>query len=164
MRKILAVIGLLLVLWAMVGVRVDKSVPQLPSVNSATARGQEPWAAREWSDEKTRQMARKVALESLDRPWSTFCTEDGRKKLTSGLSYYLWLKFQQREHYANWGQAGERHAAEVWDTADDNRVARLIRETYSRGYFTPADMEGYARSEIVGLVRQERITGKPCAS
>jgi hypothetical protein len=52
----------------------------------------------------------------------------------------------------------------VWDTADDNRVARLIRETYSRGYFTPADMEGYVRGEIAGLVRQERVTGKPCAS
>jgi hypothetical protein len=164
MKKILAVIGLLLVLWAVVGVRVDKSVPRLPSVNSATARGQEPWAARESIEEKTRQMARKVALESLDRPWATFCTEEGRKKLTSGLSYYLWERFQQQRHYAGWGQAGERHAREVWDTADDNRVARLIRETYSRGYFTPADVEGYARSEIAGLVRQERVTGKPCAN
>jgi hypothetical protein len=152
----------LLFAWASVGIRYEKGVPRLPQVNSATARGQDPWAEREAGEEKTRQAARKAAFESLDRAWSTFCTEDGRKKLTSGLSYYFWLKFQQH-HYANWGEAGERHAAEAWDSAEDNRVTRLIRETYSRGYFTPADVEGYARAEIADLVRQERVTGKPCA-
>jgi hypothetical protein len=139
--------------------------PPPPPVNKAVERGQEPWAANEHYSQESRRLARKSALEALDQPWSSFCSEDGRKNLIDSLNYYFGMRTQHQWSYTNtWGEAGARYIATVWTTADDNRIERLSREMYHNGYLNPADMAPYARSTINPLLRGERQVGKPCTS
>jgi hypothetical protein len=50
-----------------------------------------------------------------------------------------------------------------WATADDNRIERLVRETYGRGYLRLDALQSPMRKVVADLVRDERVTGKPCA-
>ena len=50
---------------------------QEPIVNSATLKGQEPWMANEHYIDSSRQSSRKSLLETLGKPWSSFCEPQG---------------------------------------------------------------------------------------
>lgn len=142
-----------------------ESVHQFTTENSATARGQEPWMANEKYNAPGRDMTRKSVLATLDKPWSSFCSAEGRKRLLDAINNYYSQRQTQEWSYNNtYGEKARRFAAKAWTTPDDNRIERIMRETYGRGYFTLDELRSYARTPIAELVKGDRVTAKPCAS
>jgi hypothetical protein len=136
-----------------------------PIVNSATVKGQEPWMVNERYNAPGRDIARKSALESLGKPWSEFCTAEGRKDLIDAVNYYFERRNTQIQSYERtYGEAAKRFAIKAWTTTDDNRIERLVSETYSRGYVSLNDLRPYNRTAFTALVKDTRVTGKPCAA
>jgi hypothetical protein len=140
------------------------SAPQFTTPNSATAQGQEPWMVNEKYNAPGRDTVRKSMLATLEKPWSSFCTPEGRKDLIRTLEYYYWRRTSQEWSYNNtYGEKARQFAVKAWSTTDDNRIERLMRETYGRGYFTLDELKSYAHKPLAELVKDERVTGKPCA-
>ena len=135
-----------------------------PVVNSATLQGKEPWMANEHYIQSNRDSARKSVLDVLGRPWSSFCEAAGRKRLVESIDSYLSLRTGHMASYPkNWGEPGRRYIVKAWATPDDNRIERMTRETYGRGFFSLDDFKPYTRAALAEFVKGERVTGKPCA-
>jgi hypothetical protein len=133
--------------------------------NSATVKGQEPWMVNEKYNAPGRDIARKAALESLNKPWASFCTADGHKDLLEGINYYFDRRNAQIQSYANtYGEAAKKFAIKAWTTTDDNRIERLMSETHGRGYFSLDELRPYARMLMAALVKDAKASAKPCAA
>ncbi len=113
-----------------------------------------------------RELQRAGALKALEQPFIVLCSEEGRKRVASSLSHYLYHRQNQMLRYpANFGKPGADYIAQQWSTADDRRIDRLIREAYGRGHIAPDDLEkGYARDMLRSVVGGIRVTGKGCAA
>jgi len=136
---------------------------QEPIVNSATVKGQEPWMVNEHHIENNRNSTRKSLLDVLSKPWAEFCTPEGKKRLVESVDYYLWQRKGQLFSYPkNWGEAGGRYIVKAWATSDDNRIERMMRETYGRGFIALEDLKDYTRAAMAEMVKGERVTGKRC--
>jgi hypothetical protein len=159
--KVVALAALILAWWLMSPtVSVE---PLRPTLDTSFAGPGNGAAFHDHLREERRHQARKAALDGLGKAWSAFCTKEGHKGLVSGLNYYFRERATQEHFYATRGPDGEHEARAAWSTADDNRIERLTRETYGRGYFKPDDFRPPVRATIVDLVRDERVTGQPCA-
>jgi hypothetical protein len=135
------------------------------TANSATQQGQEPWMANEKYNAPSRDHIRKGVLEALGKPWSEFCGAEGHKRLIETVNYYYSQRDAQAWSYGNtYGEAARRYAIKMWQTTDDNRVERLMSETYGRGYFTLDELRPYARSPMTMLTKGVRVSAKPCAT
>jgi hypothetical protein len=66
--------------------------------------------------------------------------------------------------YNTYGETAKRFAIKSWTTTDDNRIERLMSETYGRGYFSVDELRPHARTPIAALVKGQHVTAKPCAS
>jgi hypothetical protein len=132
--------------------------------DEATRRGEAPWASNERHSAPARDITRKSTLDALVQPWSSFCTEEGANRLVASLNHYYWQRYAEQFSYGDvYGEAGRRRVAKVWTTTDDNRIERLVRETYGRGYLRLDALRSPMRKAVADLVRDERVTGKPCA-
>lgn len=67
-----------------------------PVVNTATRQGQDPWMVNERYNVESRDRTRKGMLETLDKPWASYCTEDGHEHLIRAINNY----YGQREAQA----------------------------------------------------------------
>ena len=84
--------------------------------------------------------------------------------MVQAIDYYYWQRKGQLASYPkNWGEAGGRYIVKVWATPDDNRIERMTRETYGRGFVSLNDFKPYIREALAEVVKGERVTGKPCA-
>jgi hypothetical protein len=111
-----------------------------------------------------RSKSRKSILDALGQPWSSFCTDGGRKQLVDALNYYYGQREAQLRSYGNiHGEPGRRHVIKAWSTTDDSRVERLVRENYGRGYIKLNVLGTAARKAVSELTRDDRVTAKPCA-
>jgi hypothetical protein len=166
MRAILFLVGgviLANIVWATFVWRAPAREKAAPIVNSATMKGQEPWMANEHHIESARRNARRSVLGALDKPWASHCTAEGRKSLISAIEYYYEQRNGQLIGYAEmWGEAGGRYIVKAWAAPDDNRIERMIRETYGRGYFALEDLRPWIRKAVAGVVKGERVTAAPC--
>lgn len=141
------------------------AVPPGPVVNSATAKGQEPWMTNEHHMVTGRAGQRKSALDALSQPWSSFCSEKGRKQLVSGLEYYWYHRSSQIKGYPKtWGESARPYIVQAWATADDSRIERMLREAYGNGYIDLADFKSHIREAMADTLRGERVRGAPCSS
>jgi len=112
-----------------------------------------------------RSKQRQAALTTLERPWGSRCTGEGRKAFISGLSEYYYHRQNQTErHPETYGQLGADYIARQWSAGDDQRIDRLTQDAYAKGYLKPADFDGLARKIIARVVKDERVTGKACAT
>ncbi|QPF86313.1 hypothetical protein IC762_08525 [Bradyrhizobium genosp. L] len=139
--------------------------PAKPIVNSATQQGQDSWMVNEQYQAPHRELTRKAALEALDQPWSSHCTAEGHERLIRTIDYY----YQQRSALAwsygrTYGEEARRYAIKAWTTTDDNRIERLMSETYGRGYFTLGELKADARDALSRQVEGVRVSARPCAS
>jgi hypothetical protein len=166
MRAILFLLGGLMlanIVWATFFWHAPVEDKPQPIVNSATLRGQDPWMVNEHYTDDARQNTRKSTLETLDKPWSSFCTTEGHKLLVGTIDYYYWQRGSQLAWYPkNWGQEARAYIVKVWATPDDNRIERLTRETYGRGYFSLDELKLSARSSLAETLKGERVAAKPC--
>jgi hypothetical protein len=166
--KILQVLGsLLLVAFGWVffgGIRYEPAKsPTLPMTNSATARGQDPWMVNEKTQGSVRISARKSALDALYGSSSVLCSEAGRSKIVSSISYYYEMLMGQELGYPrSWGEGAGQYIRQAWATPDDVRIERLTREIYTRGYLPLDDFKKTIRTRIAEVVAKERVTGNPC--
>lgn len=111
-----------------------------------------------------RNSQRQGGLRALDVPWSSLCTEEGRKKFMGGLGEYYYHRHIQTTGYPkSFGKTGADYIARQWGTADDKRIDRLTKEIYSDGYFKPDEFRPAARDIVLTLVKNGRVTGKGCA-
>ena len=111
-----------------------------------------------------RDMTRKSTLETLDKPWSSFCGAEGHKQLLNAIDNYYGQRHAQMWSYNNtYGEKARQFAAKAWTTTDDNRIERLMRETYGRGYFALDELRSGTRTSVADLVKGERVTARPCA-
>lgn len=138
--------------------------PREPIVNSATQQGGEPWLDREKSLTGFRDNVRRNVFATLEKPWSSYCTPDGHKELINTVNYY----YYQREgellsKVSAYGERARHFAIEMWSTTDDNRIERLIGETYGRGYFTLKELESRARTGLAAQTRDVQVVSKPCS-
>ncbi len=141
----------------------ESSKPQ-PVVNSPTWQGQDPWMANERYNAPSRELIRKGVLETLDKASAVYCTADGHKRLIGSINNYFYQRHAQVWSYANtYGQDAKEYAIRAWNTPDDNRIERLMGETYGRGYFSLDELQSYARTPLAALVKDTRVTAKPCA-
>jgi hypothetical protein len=157
---------LVVMAWALLGgIRFEEAPqPTLPLDNSATRRGQVPWATNEPFMVEGRRGTRQSTLKTLDQPWSAFCGADGHQRLLSSLQYYYEQRAVQEHGYARaWGEAADRYIRQAWASSDDARIERLTQETYSRGYFNLDDFTPFVRAKLSAIVAGERVSGRPCA-
>jgi hypothetical protein len=132
--------------------------------NSATKQGQDAWIANEKYNVPGRESIRKGALATLGKPWSTFCSEEGHKNLLGTINNYFYQRNAQASSYGNtYGDAAKQYVLKAWQTTDDNRIQRLMSETYERGYYSLDELRPYARTPLADLVKGTKITAKPCA-
>lgn len=136
-----------------------------PIVNSATRQGQDPWMVNERYNAPYREYVHKGTLATLDKPWASFCTTDGHGFLLRTIDNYYWQRNAQVWSYGHtYGEDARRYAVKAWTTTDDNRIARLISETYGRGYFSLNELQTYSRQALAEQVKDIRVTARPCAS
>ena len=101
----------------------------------------------------------------LGKPWAEFCTAEGSKRLVESVNYYFGSATVTLPGYPkNWGEAGGRYVVKAWATSDDNRIERMMRETYGRGFIALDDLKAHTRAALAEVVKGERVTGKRCAS
>src|SRR5688572_2978603 len=146
---------LVVIAWALVGgIRFeDAPQPTLPLENSATRRGQAPWATNEPSMVEGRRRIRQSTLKTLDLPWSAFCDTDGHRRLLSSLQYYYEQRAAQERGYPRaWGETADNYIKQAWASSDDARIERLTQETYSRGYFDLDDFKPFVRAKLSAIV------------
>jgi hypothetical protein len=117
----------------------------------------------ERKEEEARQRIRNPALQGLGRPSSSFCTKEGHQWLINALNHYFGKRALYERAAAEHGPESEREARQGWQTADDKRIERLTREAYARGHFKPDQLRPDLRATVAKLVRDERVTGRPCA-
>jgi hypothetical protein len=133
------------------------------TVNSATQQGQDPWMANEKYNAPSRGHIRKGVLEALSKPWAEFCTAEGHKRLIDSVNYYYNQRDAQAWSYGNtYGEAAKRYAVKMWQTADDNRIERLMSEHYNRGYFSLDELRPYARTPMAASTKGTKVAARPC--
>ena len=167
MKRLPVIGGLMLVVVAwffLGGIRFENpSSPTMPLENSATRRGQVPWATNEPYMVEGRRRIRTSTLKALDQVWSSFCTPDGHERLLSSLHYYYEQRISQERGYPRaWGDEAGRYIQQAWASSDDARIERLARETYSRGYFSLDELKPFVRAKLTSIVADARVTGRPC--
>ena len=98
-----------------------------PVVNSATRQGQDPWMVNERYNAPYREQVHKGTLETLDKPWASYCTTEGHGFLIRSIDNYYWQRNAQVWSYGHtYGEDARRYAVKAWTTTDDNRIQRLI--------------------------------------
>jgi hypothetical protein len=133
--------------------------------NSATRQGLDPWMANEKYNAPSRDHIRKGVLEALNKPWSEFCGVEGRKRLIGTVNYYYDQRDAQVWSYNNtYGEKAKAFAIKAWQTTDDNRIERLMAETYGRGYFSLDELRPFAKKPLAEVVKGTRPTAKPCTT
>jgi hypothetical protein len=146
--------------WAFAPAAVPAPPPQVLEVNRGKAFGPNEDLTVEGRSKK-----RQAAFTTLERPWGSRCTGEGRKMFISGLNEYYYHRQNQTERYPEiYGQLGADYIARQWSTGDDQRIDRLTQDAYAKGYLKPADFDGVARKMIAKVVKDERVTGKACAA
>jgi hypothetical protein len=136
-----------------------------PVVNAATRQGQDPWMVNERYSAENREVIRKGVLETLDKPWASYCTAEGHEHLIRAINNYYGQREAQAWSYGNtYGEDAKRYAIKAWTTTDDNRIERLMSETYDRGYFSLDELRSYAREALTTLVKGALVSAKPCVS
>jgi hypothetical protein len=115
------------------------------------------------SAQEVRVSQRQSALKSLEMPWSTLCTKEGRHSFISGLQgYYSRRESEAQVYPANWGPKGAEYIAQQWKTADDLRIEQLTRQIYSEGYLNSDEVMPAARKMLISVIKGERVTGSGC--
>jgi hypothetical protein len=153
------------ILWALVIWQVGARAfaPAVPAPQMPQGDGK-AFGANEEIFVEGRILQRKDAFRALDKPWSSFCTDAGRKDFVSGLSEYYYHRQNQTERYPEiHGKPGADYIARQWAAVDDKRIDRLTQEAYRNGYLKPGEFDVVARKMITTVVGRERITGKGCA-
>jgi hypothetical protein len=153
----------------------DASIPTFHSVrnslgNSSTldsgeavGDGVPPHNANENIFKKNRENVRNSTMKGLDKAWSTFCTADGRRKLANTLAHYFERRGNEEDSYAKrWGKDGKAYIEKEWSTPDDNRIERLVSETYERGYLDLASVKPFLAARMAPLLKGVRVRGEPC--
>ncbi len=136
-----------------------------PVVNTATRQGQDPWMVNERYNVESRDRTRKGMLETLDKPWASYCTEDGHEHLIRAINNYYGQREAQAWSYGNtYGEDARRYAISAWTTTDDNRIERLMTETYGRGYFSLDELQSNAREALAALVKDAPVDAQPCTN
>ena len=72
-----------------------------PIVNAATLQGQDPWMVNEKYNAPNRDRIRQSTLETLDQPWSSFCTSAGHALLLRSIDYYYGQRDAQAWSYGH---------------------------------------------------------------
>jgi hypothetical protein len=136
-----------------------------PVVNAATLQGQDPWMVNERYNAPNRERTRKATLETLDEPWAGYCTTEGHKSLIRAINYYYDRRGAEAWSYEHtYGEAARRFAIKAWTTPDDNRIERLMGETYGRGYFSLDELRSSARETLAAQLTGVHISANPCAN
>jgi len=135
-----------------------------PVVNWATKRGLDPWIATEEYTAPARALIRNGVLETLYKPWSSFCTPEGHKDLINTVNNYYYRRDAELWSKVNtYGERARAFAIKAWSTSDDNRIERLIDENLGRGYFSLDELQPYARKPLSAR-NGAPSRSKPCAS
>ncbi len=154
-----ALVVWLIATWAFAPAAVPPPPPQVLEVNRGKAFG-----PNEDITVEGRSKQRQAVFTTLERPWGSRCTGEGRKAFISGLTEYYYHRQNQTERYPEtYGQLGADYIARQWSAGDDQRIDRLTQDAYAKGYLKPADFDGLARKVIASVVKDERVTGKACA-
>jgi hypothetical protein len=136
-----------------------------PVVNAATRQGQDPWMVNERYNVESRERTRKATLQTLDKPWASYCTTEGHELLIRIINNYYGQRDAQAWSYGHtYGEDARRYVVKAWTTTDDNRIERLMSETYGRGYFSLEELGSHAREALAGLVKGGHVRARPCAS
>jgi hypothetical protein len=140
--------------------------PSAPVVNAATLQGQDPWMVNERYNVPGRERTRKATLETLDKPWSSYCTTEGHALLIRAINHYYEQRGAQAWSYGHtYGEAARRFAIKAWTTPDDSRIERLMGETYGRGYFSLTELHSPSvREALSAQLTGVNVSGNPCAS
>ncbi|HZL32262.1 MAG TPA: hypothetical protein VFC54_14550 [Pseudolabrys sp.] len=138
--------------------RGSKDMPQ-----EAMGDGVPPNNANENIFQKSRDSTRTSTMKSLEKAWSTFCTDTGRRQLAQALNHYFEQSGNQIESYSKrWGKEGHDYIAAQWSTTDDHRIERLVSETYERGYLDLSSVSRTTAGRMAPLLQGVRVQGQPC--
>jgi hypothetical protein len=141
----------------------DRISNEIPSPQPQSGKS-EPWSASERYASEVRKDARKGALKALELAWSTYCEEEGHRRLLGGLGYYVEQRgMQQRGYAASWGKPGAQFIAEAWGTSDDERIEQMMQDVYARGYFKIDEFAAFKRETVVKLLGKAKPGNNPCS-
>jgi hypothetical protein len=135
--------------------------PRFPTVKSSI--GFKPDEEVEHFRMELRKRSREIAFDALMRPWSTFCTDEGRQRLTKALNfYYENRRGQQFLYKAERYDEGITEGKVRWSLADDLRIEELTRETYRRGNFNPKALKKVVAEGLADILRDNHPGGPDC--
>lgn len=135
------------------------------SAQSPTARSEtSPFGPNEHLFVKTRGDRRQSLLGQLYRPWSEYCTADGRKRLASSLDEYFWARGGETLSYPKrFGDDGAAYITQQWSTPDDRRIAERLTDLYQRGYIDLDSVKAYNVPRIKAVLNGARMQASPCS-
>jgi hypothetical protein len=156
---------LLLVIVLLAGWEYSK--PSYPVNTEAKAKADygppPPRNANEPIFQEGRRIARKTALEGLQRPWASLCEGEGRRALISSVNYYYEQRALQEKSYPRrWGAEGKSYIAREWGTTEDRRIEQLTQDTVARGYLKTAALNRFVAESVDALTRGPPVTVQPC--
>ena len=61
-------------------------------------------------------------------------------------------------------ESARPYIIKAWSTPENIRIDRLVRQAYSNGYLNLADMRPHTHEALAAMLRDERVTGTPCAA
>ena len=127
--------------------------------------GMPPWNENEAIFQNSRKLSRKSVQQILDQPWGNFCQPKGHRQLADVVTNYFRNRMMEERKYAErWGTTGRDYIAKEWSTADDQRIERLVREHYQRGYLDLRDLKPDVVERLSSLLKDARVTGQPCGT
>ena len=132
--------------------RGSKDMPQ-----EAMGDGVPPNNANENIFQRNRDSTRKSTMKNLEKAWSTFCSDAGRRQLAQSLNYYFEQSGNQIASYSKrWGKEGRDYITAQWSTTDDHRIERLVGETYERGYLDLASVNRSTAERLAPFLKDVR--------
>lgn len=150
-----------------------KPNPNLPTFAQVTSelRGNKPgktevpspWGPNEHILKDSRDNSRRSLIAQLYKPWSEYCTPEGRKRLASSLDEYLWKRGGEHIGYPNqFGAPGLEYIRQEWSTPDDKRIEARVTDLYERGYIDLKSLKPYNVERIQAVMNGATVQARPC--
>jgi hypothetical protein len=159
--------GLPLILIVVVLAGWEYSKPSYPVNIAANAKADygppPPRNANEPIFQDGRRILRESTLKRLDRPWASFCQDEGRRQVASSLNEYFYHRSGQEQSYpSRWGETGKTYITREWGTTEDRRIEQQIKDMYYRGYLDPKTLDANVAKRVTAMTQGLNVTAQPC--
>jgi hypothetical protein len=141
----------------------DRSDPELPAGETASAPEDEPLMNGEADRRRERNDIREAALRTAERALAAPCDHQRQASLVNALSHYFTLRTDEEVRIpGTWGEAGARYVAEAWSTKEDQRIVELARTAVAEARLAASELRPSARKAFAHAVKGVAAAAPAC--